>query len=114
MKRLPGDPVAESRDNCWRESKEEATVSGMPVHKGGQAGRATEGSRESGLTPRAHLLQQRVCGDAGPARHGKIAQKNIAVEDGAVAGGGRQGTAVDRDEQFSVRGHRGRIIARGS
>ena len=89
-------------------------MSGMAVRKGGQTGRATEGSRESGLTPRAHLLQQRVCGDAGPARHGNLAEKNIAEEDGAVAVVGRQGTADDRENQFSVRGHRGRNIARGS
>ena len=54
--------------NCWRESKEEATVSGMPAHKGGQTGRATEGSREGGLTPRAHLLWLRVSGDEGQRR----------------------------------------------
>ena len=41
-------------------------------------------------------------------------EKSIAEEVGAVAGGGRQGTADDRENQFSVGGHRGPIIARGS
>ena len=89
-------------------------MSGMLDHTRGLEGRATEGSREGGLS-RAHtLLWLRVC-DSGGARHlpGNL-EKKIAEEVGAVAGGGRQGTADDREKRFSVRGHRGRIIARGS
>ena len=63
-----GSATAESTGNCWRERKEEATVSGKPVHKGVREGRATEGSREVGLTPRAHLLWLRVRGDEGQRR----------------------------------------------
>ena len=33
----------------------------MTAHKGGQTCRATEGRREGGLFPRAHLMWQRVC-----------------------------------------------------
>ena len=43
-----------------------------------------------------------------------IIEKSIAEESGGVAGGGRQGTADDREKQFSVRGDHGRLIARGS
>ena len=53
--------------NWSPESKEAATVSGMLDHTRGLEGRATEGSREGGLS-RAHtLLWLRVCDSGGPS-----------------------------------------------
>ena len=106
--------AADSVANWAQESKEEATVSGMTEHKGGQEGRGTEDSREDGLAPRTHLLWQRACDSDSRQPQVQSLETNIAEEDGAVAVVGRQGTADDRENQFSVRGHRGRNIARGS
>ena len=89
-------------------------MSGMPEHKGGQEGRATDGSRMGGLTPRAHLLWLRVSGGEGQRHSSQDLERNIAEEDIAVAAGGRQGTAGSRENPFSVRGDHGRITAHGS
>ena len=86
----------------------------MTAHKGGQTCRATEGRREGGFFPRAHLMWQRVCDLPGVSLPPQSLEKSIAEESGGVAGGGRQGTADDREKQFSVRGDHGRLIARGS
>ena len=43
-------------------------MSGKPVPEGRWEGYATEGSREVGFTPRAHLLWLRVSGDEGQRR----------------------------------------------
>ena len=88
-------------------------MSGMTVHKGGKAGRAAAGGRESGLEPHAYLLWLRVRDSGSAFVLAANLEKNIAEEVGAVAGGGRQGTAVDSGNPFSVRGHRGLLIAHG-
>ena len=89
-------------------------MSGMTAHKGGRAGRATDGSREGGLTPRAHLIWLRVRALPRVSLPLQSLEKNIAEEGGGVAVVGRQGKVDDRENRFSVRGHRGRIIAHGS
>ena len=89
-------------------------MSGMTVHKGGKAGRAAAGGRESGLEPRAHLLWLRVSGGEGQRHSSQDLEKNIAEEDIAVAAGGRQGTAGSREKLNLVRGDHGLLVAHGS
>ena len=88
-----GSAASESTTNCWRERKEEATVSGKPVPEGRWEGRATGGSREGGLTPRAHLLWQRVCDSEGSSSRCRKPKKIMPLRTEALltaAGRGRQ------------------------
>ena len=89
-------------------------MSGMATHKVVLEGCATEESRNGEFEQRAHLCSSTWAATRASGRQWREEEKNIAEEVGAVAAGGRQGTAVNRENRISVRGHRGRIIARGS
>ena len=89
-------------------------MSGMAVMAGGPTAKENREGREGGSEPRAHLLEQ-LAGDSGArAAICRQSENIIAEEVGAVAAAGRQGTAGDREKPNLVRGHHGRIIARGS
>ena len=72
----------------------------MTAHKGGQTCRATEGRREGGLFPRAHLMWQRVCDLPGVSLPSQSLKKLLPRRTEALLVAAGRGRAVIERSNF--------------
>ena len=72
----------------------------MTAHKGGQTCRATEGRREGGLFPRAHLMWQRVCDLPGVSLPSQLLKKLLPRRTEALLVAAGRGRAVIERSNF--------------